>query len=59
VTWQSSAVGNLKLSLPHFTPFPSKGDGSDLKVAIFLAGYHHLMKTPGFVRLLTFLPPSN
>ena len=43
--WQSSVVGNLRLSLFHFTHVRSKVDGSDLEVAGFLAGCGHLMRT--------------
>ena len=43
--WQSSTVGNLRLSFSHFTHFPQKVDGSLLKLASFLASYRHLMST--------------
>ena len=33
--WQSSAVGNLRLSRPHFSHFIPTVDGPDLKVAGF------------------------
>ena len=45
MAWQSSTVGNLRLSLSHFTHFPQKVDGSLLKLAGFLASYRHLMST--------------
>ena len=43
--WQSSAVGNLRISLPHFTDFPPKADGSGLNIAGFLVGCWHLTRT--------------
>jgi len=43
VAWQSSIVGNLRLSLLHFTHFHTKVDGSDLKIAVFLTGCRRLI----------------
>ena len=33
--------------IPYFTPFPQKVQGSNLKVAIILASFLHLMRTLG------------
>ena len=40
-----SVVGNLRLSLPRLTHFPTKVDSSDLKIAGFLASCWHLTRT--------------
>ena len=50
-----SVVGNLRLSLPHFTHFPTKVDSLDLKVAGFSAGCRHLMRTLDRFRFLFHL----
>ena len=56
--WQLSAEGNLKLSLPSLTLFPTKVESSDLQVAGFLAGCWHLMRTlfDGWLRFLLLAP---
>ena len=40
-----SIVGNLRLSLPRLTHFPTKVDSSDLKIGGFLDGCWQLMRT--------------
>ena len=38
-------VGNIRLSLSHFTLFPQKVNGSNHQVDVFLAGCWPLMRT--------------